>query len=109
MYKIGDVIKGKVSGIENYGVFISFADDFTGLIHISEMSDMYVKNVSDYVSLDEEIYVKVIDVIENEKKLKLTIKNIDYRGDGKVKSDVNGFSPLKDMLPVWISDYKKGQ
>lgn len=107
-YKVGDIVKGKVTGIENYGIFLLLNDDYTGLIHISEISDKFVRNVFDYVQLDEVISSKVIDVDEENKKMKLTIKNFDYRIDDKRKlEDKNGFSPLRSKLPEWISEYKK--
>ena len=51
-YKKGDMVKGKVTGIEKYGIFVSINDGVTGLIHISEISDAFVKNVFDYVEMD---------------------------------------------------------
>lgn len=107
-YKVGDLIKGKVTGIENYGIFILLDDDYTGLIHISEISDKFVKSIFDYVQLDEIIQAKVIEVLENEKKVKLSIKNLDYRiEDKKELEDKNGFTPLREKLPEWISEYKE--
>ncbi len=107
-YKIGDLVKGKVTGIENYGIFVLLDDDYTGLIHISEISDKFVRNVFDYVQLEEVILSKVLEVDDNNKKLKLTIKNFDYRiEDKKDLEDKNGFSPLRKKLPEWISEYKK--
>ena len=43
-YKKGDMVKGKVTGIEKYGIFVSINDGVTGLIHISEIYDAFVKN-----------------------------------------------------------------
>ncbi len=107
-YKKDDVIKGKVTGIEKYGFFLLLDDDYTGLVHISEISDKFVKNVFDYVQLDEVIYAKVLEADEDNKKVKLTIKNFDYRiGDKKDLEDKNGFSLLRKQLPVWISEYKE--
>lgn len=106
-YKIGDSVKGKVTGIENYGIFLLTDDGYTGLIHISEISEKFVRNVFDYVQLNEIIISKVIDVDESNKRLKLTIKNLDYRiQDTKEKEDKNGFSLLKEKLPEWIDEYK---
>lgn len=106
-YKIGDSVKGKVTGIENYGIFLLTDDGYTGLIHISEISEKFVRNVFDYVQLNEIIISKVIDVDESNKRLKLTIKNLDYRiQDTKEKEDKNGFSLLKEKLPEWIAEYK---
>ena len=63
-YEAGELIKGQVTGIEKYGIFVNLGD-YNGLIHISEISDGYVRNINDYVKIGEEITVKVID--ENDK------------------------------------------
>lgn len=107
-YKKEDIVKGKVTGIENYGIFLSLDDDYIGLIHISEISDKFVKNIFDYVQLNETISCKVLEADESSKRLKLSIKNFDYRIEDKKKwEDENGFSPLREKLPEWIADYKE--
>ncbi len=109
-YKKGDTVKGKVSGIENYGIFLLMDDGYSGLIHISEISDKFVKSVFDYVELGEIIKAKILEVDDNNKKIKLTIKNLDYRvEDKKELEDKNGFSPLRKMLPKWIEEFKKNK
>ena len=45
-YKIGDIVQGCVTGIEKYGVFVNLDEYYTGLIHISEVSDLYVRNIN---------------------------------------------------------------
>ena len=64
-YNIGDVITGKVTGIEKYGIFLSLPDGSSGLIHISEISNQFVRNVSDYVVMGETIKARVIGYDEN--------------------------------------------
>ena len=109
-YKVGDIVKGKVSGIENYGIFLLMDDGYSGLIHISEISDKFVRNVFDYVQLGEIINSKVLEVDEDNKKIKLTIKNFDYRVEDKRElEDKNGFSPLREMLPKWINEFKENK
>ena len=95
--KKGDSVKGKVTGVENYGIFLLMDDGYTGLIHISEISDKFVRNVGDYVQVDDE-----------NKRYKLTIKNYDYR-EGKNNDivDVNGFTPLAEALPEWMKEYRE--
>ena len=104
-YKNGDIVCGKVTGIENYGIFISLSDSTTGLIHISEISDAYVRNVADYANLGETIKAIVIGG-DDEEHLKLSIKNFDYRiqkkNSNKIKETPTGFSTLKSLLTLWI-------
>ena len=109
-YKKGMIIKGQVTGIEKYGIFVNIDYDYSGLIHISEISDGFVRNVGDYVTIGETIYVKIIEVDEDNLQLKLSIKNINYKIDGKrkgIEESVSGFSPLADSLPYWIEDKLK--
>ena len=76
MYKIGDIVSGKVTGIEDYGIFLLIDDKTVGLIHISEISDYFVKNVNDYAKIDDEIKAEVIEIDEEKNQLKLIIFKI---------------------------------
>ena len=106
--KINDIIKVTVTGIQKYGAFVIVDDKYDGLIHISEISDGYVRNINDYIRIKDEIYAKVVDIDHETNKIKLSIKNIDYRNGGKIINDdngvSNGFEPLKDHLELWIND-----
>ena len=86
LFKPGDIIKGQVTGIENYGIFININAEYNGLIHISEISEGFVKDINDFVKIGETIYCKVLEVDEENCNLKLSIKNINYKarkGKGK--------------------------
>lgn len=104
-YKNGDIVCGKVTGIENYGIFLSLNDSVTGLIHISEISESYVRNVADYANLGETIRAVVIGN-DSDDHLKLSIKNFDYRiqkcNRNKIRETQTGFSTLKSLLDSWI-------
>lgn len=115
-YKVGSIIKGQVTGIENYGIFINIDPWYDGLIHISEISDGFVKDVNDYVNVGETIYCQILEVDEENLQLKLSIKNINYKtivNSNGVKESKNGFIPLKDNLQIWIDskleEYKEEQ
>lgn len=105
-YKIDDIVTGKVTGTESYGIFLSLGDNYTGLIHISEVSNSFVRNINDYATVDENIRAKVIGIDEKNKKLKLSLIGVDYR-DKKAKRGIvetkNGFNSLKNELNGWIS------
>lgn len=108
MDKINDVIKVKITGIQTYGAFVSTNDNTEGLIHISEISYGYVKNINDYIKIGDKIYAEVIGYNDNNKQLKLSIKDIDYKNDGsklkRIAETKSGFKPLKNNLDKWIND-----
>lgn len=70
--KAGSVLEGTVVNITNFGAFVDI-DGKTGLVHISEVSDTYVKNIRDYLKEKDKVKVKVISVDDNG-KISLSIK-----------------------------------
>ncbi len=105
--KKNDVIKATVTGVQKYGAFVS-TDNYDGLIHISEISYGYVKNVNDYLKVGDNIYAEVVEVDDKDNHLKLSIKDIDYKNDGtklkRMAETKSGFKPLKDNLELWINE-----
>lgn len=105
-YRSGDIVTGCVTGIEKYGVFVSLDDYYSGLIHISEISDGFVRNIHDYVKIGETINAKVIEENEKEHHVKLSIKDIDYRKSKYSKTKIvetkKGFSTLRMYLNKWV-------
>lgn len=73
--KVGRTYKGKVSSIKDFGAFVEIAPGKDGLLHISELSDGFVKSVSDVVKIGEEIEVKVI-AVDDQNRVKLSRKAI---------------------------------
>ena len=107
-YNKEEIIKVEVTGLQKYGVFVDVDDSHKGLIHISELSYGYIKNIEDYVRIGEWIYAEVLENDEETNKLKLSIKDIDYRNDGsrlkRMPETIRGFEPLRDNLENWITD-----
>ncbi len=111
-YKKGRIIRGTVTGIESYGAFVSCDEYYSGLIHISEISHNFVKNINDYVNVGDVIFVEILDVDEELGQLKLSIKNIEYKKKTVVKRkkiiETNlGFTTLAYKLPIWIDESVK--
>ncbi len=109
-YQIGDIIEGTVTGISEYGTFISVDDTYSGLIHISEISKSFVKSIEDYVTIGENILCEVLDVDKESYHLKLSIKNINYKlipKYGKIKDTKTGFKALQMKLPIWMREKLK--
>ena len=105
-YVAGSIVKGQVTGIEKYGAFVSVDDSYTGLIHISEVSNEFVNDINNFFEIGEIIYCEVLEVDEKNFQLKLSIKNINYKlhNNSKVKESRLGFLPLKNNLNKWIED-----
>ena len=111
-YMKGRILKGVVTGIEPYGIFVQFDDYYSGLIHISEISDGFVKDPAKYVSVGEIINAKIIDVDDQIGHLKLSIKNIQYKEKKatkrrKIQETPLGFKTLAYHLPIWIEESLK--
>ena len=109
-YKKDDIVLGKVTGIEDYGIFVLVDDSITGLIHISEISSAFVRNVSDYVEMGEMIQAKVLEVNEDNHNLKLSLKNMNSSTNSKklhpIVETKSGFTKLKNSLDKWIDSKK---
>ncbi|OEF95767.1 S1 RNA-binding domain-containing protein [Desulfuribacillus alkaliarsenatis] len=71
--EVGSKVEGKVTGITNFGAFVELPGGITGLIHISEIAEDYVKDVNEHLKLNDKVLVKVINVDEKG-KIGLSIK-----------------------------------
>lgn len=81
--EVGAKLEGKVTGIKSFGAFIDLVGGGTGLVHISEIADNYVKDVNDHLKLDDVVTVKVIN-IDKDGKVGLSIKQAVDRPEGSV-------------------------
>ncbi|MEG2457388.1 MAG: S1 RNA-binding domain-containing protein [Bacilli bacterium] len=106
-FKIGDIVKGQVTGITSYGVFVSLEDDYTGLVHISEVSDGFVKDLNDNFKIGDIINVKVLDIDEDKSHVKLSIKKVIFKVKNfytKLVEEGEGFKPLEEKLKGWTKE-----
>lgn len=106
--KAGDIVYGKITNILGYGAFVA-VEDYDGLIHISEFSDHFVKDINDFVSIGEEIKLKILEVDEENKRLKLSYKQI-HKTRGircNVPTYEIGFKSLEENLDNWIKEEKE--
>jgi len=73
LLEVGKIVEGKVSGITNFGAFVQLPDGKTGLVHISEVADEYVKDIKAHLKENQSVNVKIISV-DNDGKISLSIK-----------------------------------
>ncbi|MBM7569305.1 S1 domain-containing RNA-binding protein [Paenibacillus sacheonensis] len=81
--EVGAKLEGKVTGITHFGAFVDLSGGVTGLVHISEIADNYVKDVKDHLKLEDVVTVKVINV-DKDGKIGLSIKQAIDRPEGSV-------------------------
>jgi len=115
-YEVGEVLSGKVTGVQPYGAFVALDEETQGLVHISEITYGYVKDVSEFLSVGQEVEVKVLEIDEAAGKISLSIRALQerppvMRKEEKPKKslqarvdehDAEGFNSLKDKLQDWI-------
>ncbi len=73
--EVGSIVEGTVSGITNFGAFIELPENKTGLVHISEVADVYVNDVNDFLRQGQKIKVKVLAINENG-RIGLSVKQV---------------------------------
>lgn len=115
-YKIGMVIKGKITGIQPYGAFVSLDEETQGLIHISECKHGFVKDLSEVLAVGNEIEVMVLDIDEYTKKISLSLRALEEsttfqyhtkkRRQHHEKVGKLGFATIKEAMPNWIEEAK---
>ena len=111
-YKTGMIVEGVITGIQAYGAFVKLDDNTTGLIHISELSDNFVRAIEQYVCVNQRVIVKVIDVDKYSGQLRLSFKAIHQnlrketirKKIQNLPDDNIGFESIREMLPKWIKE-----
>lgn len=73
--EVGAIVEGEVTGITNFGAFVQLPEGKVGLIHISEVSNVYVKDVHDFLKEKDKVKVKVLS-IDARGKIGLSIKQL---------------------------------
>ncbi|MCM3765907.1 S1 domain-containing post-transcriptional regulator GSP13 [Neobacillus niacini] len=120
----GSILTGKVTGIQPYGAFVALDGNTQGLVHISEITHGYVKDINDHLKVGDEVQVKVLSVDEAAGKIGLSIKATEEppaqqvvkakrprkRQAAAIVPEIEGqqgFNTLKDKLQEWIDQSQR--
>lgn len=111
-YQVGQLVIGKVYNVKPYALFMSFENGVTGLLHISEISDSFVRDIEKYGSIGDEIKVKILSIDKDNGFLRVSYKQVpneemysshsNQRKAPTVTEDE--FKPIKDKLDQWIAE-----
>ena len=107
--EVGQVCKGKVTGIQSFGAFVALEGEqgTQGLVHISEVSNTYVKDINEFLTVGQEVEVKVIKLDEASKKISLSIRALMPNPEGS-KNNRKRENRSGDEAPRRRRDGKKG-
>ncbi len=115
-YQVNDLIIGEIYSVKPYGLFMRFEDNSQGLLHISELSDSYIKDIEKFGSVGDKIKVKVLSIDNTNGFLRVSYKQVPQterystHTNAKRKApDVSAtdFKTLEESLPIWIEETLK--
>ncbi|MGV3487289.1 MAG: S1 domain-containing post-transcriptional regulator GSP13 [Tuberibacillus sp.] len=112
---VGDILEGKVTGIKPFGAFVALDEKRQGLVHISEVSHEYVKDINDVLHVGDTVKVKVTKIEEESGKISLSIRQTQPAPErpkrrtggaprGKKSDDQAGFNTLEQKLKDWMKE-----
>lgn len=104
--KVNKIVVGEITGFTKYGIFVKLDNDYTGMIHISEISDNYVEDIEKLFVIGESLDCRIMAIDEEKKQLKLTIKEFNKRNkrNKTLKEEGRGFAPLQEKLDFWVKE-----
>jgi len=116
-FKVGDLVKGTVSKIANFGAFVELPGDIDGLVHISQISEDRVEKVKDVLKPGQEVEARVIKIDKTERRLGLSIKATNYSEEAlrKESESLESVKSGEDMVSFGAAlsaaeeEYRPGQ
>ena len=115
-YKIGEDIIGVINQVRPYALFLTFEDGTNGLLHISELSDDYIRDIEKYGSVGDKLKVRVLSIDPTNGFLRVSYKVIPDEEKFSTHQNQNHmipkigkeeFSDLENKLPEWIEETLK--
>lgn len=113
-FSVGDIVEGKVTGVKPFGAFVAIDDKNQGLVHISEVAHGYVKDINDFLSVGDEVKVKILTIDEDSGRVSLSIRATQPKpqskgGGGKGGRGKEQRGTLEDKLKDWMKESNEKQ
>ena len=102
LYKIGDLVKGKVSKLASFGAFVGLEHDIDGLVHISQVSEERVEKIKDVLDVGEEVTARVIKIDRADRRIGLSIKAANYSQEQLKEEEavLDALKPGEDLVAL---------
>lgn len=110
-YNKNDIITGTITGITKYGIFFQIDEEYTGMVHISEISNKFTPNIEVLFEVGQKVDLKILEINEDKKQINLSIKRLKNkrtkRKEPRIKEEGLGFKPLEEKMKIWIEEKLK--
>ena len=93
LYKVGDIVNGKIAKITGYGLFVELKNDIDGLVHISQIGEEHVDNLKDSFKVGDNVEARVIKIDKDERRLGLSIKAAAY-DDSRLAEEIRNYDTI---------------
>ncbi|MCP4892718.1 MAG: S1 RNA-binding domain-containing protein, partial [Actinomycetales bacterium] len=102
LYKIGDLIDGKVSKLASFGAFVGLKHDIDGLVHISQVSEERVEKIKDVLKVGEDVTARVIKIDRADRRIGLSIKAANYSQEQLKEEEavLDALRPGEDLVAL---------
>jgi len=94
LYKVGDLVTGKVTKLASFGAFIGLQHEIDGLVHISQISEERIDKIKNVLKVDQEVTARVIKIDKSDRRIGLSIKAANYSTD-QLKAEQAALDALK--------------
>ena len=101
-YKVGDLVKGKVSKLASFGAFVGLEHDIDGLVHISQVSEERIDKIKNALKVDEEVNARVIKIDRADRRIGLSIKAANYSQEQLKEEEavLDSLKPGEDLVAL---------
>jgi small subunit ribosomal protein S1 len=102
LYKVGDLVQGKVTKLASFGAFVGLQHEIDGLVHISQISEDHVDKIKNVLKVDQDVSARVVKIDKNERRIGLSIKAASYT-DEQLKEEqkiLDSLKPGEDLVAL---------
>jgi small subunit ribosomal protein S1 len=102
LYKVGDLVQGKVTKLASFGAFVGLQHEIDGLVHISQISEERVEKIKNVLKVDQDVSARVVKIDKNERRIGLSIKAASYT-DEQLKEEqkiLDSLKPGEDLVAL---------
>jgi len=102
LYKVGDLVQGKVTKLASFGAFVGLQNEIDGLVHISQISEERVEKIKNVLKVGQDVSARVVKIDKNERRIGLSIKAASYT-DEQIKEEqkiLDALKPGEDLVAL---------